>query len=292
MQPDERLLDAVRRGDAGAVAAALRAAADPNANHAFEESLDREWLAGTWSTLHVAVRLGNRAVVAELLRAGADPNVADTVRGRTPLVEAAASGRRDLVDMLLAAGASPLADSARPDRDVLAAAADGGHAEVAALLAAAGAQATARALEIAAFRGRVDLVAICRDRGADLAAPAALAAAARAGAVAVLQWFVDQGVDVGGLGGDALCEAANASQAPAVAFLLAAGVPVGYRNSYRWTPLHFAAWQGDLASCEALLAAGADPTATDGHGRTPRSWAEEAARPAHVDRLLRAETGG
>ena len=47
----------------------------------------------------------------------------------------------------------------------------------------------------------------------------------------------------------------------------------------RQTPLHCAAWNGDLPMVELLLAAGADPTALDGeHQSTPREWAEVAGR--------------
>jgi Ankyrin repeats (many copies) len=43
------------------------------------------------------------------------------------------------------------------------------------------------------------------------------------------------------------------------------------------TPLHLAAWDGDLERIRELLAAGADPTITDGRfGTTPLGWAEHA----------------
>ncbi|OKH73917.1 ankyrin [Mycobacterium sp. SWH-M1] len=43
------------------------------------------------------------------------------------------------------------------------------------------------------------------------------------------------------------------------------------------TPLHHAAWEGDLALIERLLAAGADPSAIDDRfGTTPLQWAEHA----------------
>lgn len=43
------------------------------------------------------------------------------------------------------------------------------------------------------------------------------------------------------------------------------------------TPLHHAAWDGDLTRIRELLAAGADPTITDGRfGTTPLGWAEHA----------------
>lgn len=43
------------------------------------------------------------------------------------------------------------------------------------------------------------------------------------------------------------------------------------------TPLHHAAWDGDLERIRELLTAGADPTITDGRfGATPLGWAEHA----------------
>jgi hypothetical protein len=54
------------------------------------------------------------------------------------------------------------------------------------------------------------------------------------------------------------------------------------------TPLHHAAWAGDLGLIERLLAAGADPTITDARfDTTPLGWAEYAYQSAAAD-LLRA----
>jgi ankyrin repeat protein len=53
------------------------------------------------------------------------------------------------------------------------------------------------------------------------------------------------------------------------------------------TPLHEAAWDGDLDRIRALLAAGADATVTDDvHGGTPLDWAEYAYQ-AEAAALLR-----
>ncbi len=54
------------------------------------------------------------------------------------------------------------------------------------------------------------------------------------------------------------------------------------------TPLHHAAWSGDLALIERLLAAGADPSAVDGRfGTTPQQWAQHAYQEEAVELLTR-----
>ncbi len=54
------------------------------------------------------------------------------------------------------------------------------------------------------------------------------------------------------------------------------------------TALHDAAWAGDLARIDALLAAGADPTITDDtYGGRPVDWAEHAYQPEAVAFLRR-----
>jgi ankyrin repeat protein len=58
------------------------------------------------------------------------------------------------------------------------------------------------------------------------------------------------------------------------------------------TPLHQAAWDGDLVVIRRLLDAGADPSLTDGRfGSTPLEWAEHAYQTEAAE-LLRAHTPG
>lgn len=288
MEPETRLVAAVKSGDLAAARAALRAGAPPDSRHEHEESWDRERISGDESVLQLAARGGHVEIVAALLAHGADPDARDTLRGRSPLVEAAALGEARIVALLLGAGATIDADEARPHRDALAAAIEGGHAQVAEALLRAGAVATARALELACLRGDPALVAACRRGGASAADPQALLAAARGGDVATLRALVAPGADLATTGGEALCEAANAGKHAAVAYLLSVGAPHAFRNSYGWPPLHFAAYQADAALCELLLRAGADPRATDSAGRTAASWAEEAGKAENVAVLARA----
>lgn len=54
------------------------------------------------------------------------------------------------------------------------------------------------------------------------------------------------------------------------------------------TPLHHAAWSGDLELIERLLAAGADASAVDGRfGTTPQQWAEHAYQEEAAELLSR-----
>jgi hypothetical protein len=99
--------------------------------------------------------------------------------------------------------------------------------------------------------------------------------------------------DFGGRHGPALAELRRrrpdlvhrARNTQAVRAVAAAGFDVNARSGGS-TPLHEAAFAGDGALITALLAAGADPTATDDtYHSTPLGWADYAAQPEAV-RLL------
>ncbi len=64
---------------------------------------------------------------------------------------------------------------------------------------------------------------------------------------------------------------------------------VNARDDDGATPLHQAAWEGDLALIRRLLGAGADPSLTDGRfGSTPLDWAEHAYQTEAAE-LLRTQ---
>jgi hypothetical protein len=64
------------------------------------------------------------------------------------------------------------------------------------------------------------------------------------------------------------------------------------RDQHGATPLHEAAWEGDLALIQRLLNAGADPAITDlRFGSTPLGWAEHAYQ-TEAAALLRPHTPG
>lgn len=62
------------------------------------------------------------------------------------------------------------------------------------------------------------------------------------------------------------------------------------RDEQGATPLHHAAWDGDLHQIQRLLDSGADPNITDAqYGTTPLGWAEHAYQTEAAD-LLRPHT--
>jgi ankyrin repeat protein len=73
-----------------------------------------------------------------------------------------------------------------------------------------------------------------------------------------------------------------------VRILLEAGANPDVRQSAGWTPLHAAAMNGDLASLELLLAAGADAAAENDEGRSVADLANESGDDATIARIRSA----
>ena len=159
---DTRVIDAVKSGNAPAVASLLRQrvpvnAAEPDGSTA----------------LHWAARLGRVDIVQALLRAKADVNVANRY-AITPLTLAAINGSAEVVDLLLKAGADPNTTGADGET-VLMLAARTGRPEAVQLLIAKGANVNASeawqgetALMWAAAEDHAEVVALLAKGGADL----------------------------------------------------------------------------------------------------------------------------
>ena len=161
-QGDTRLVEAVRRGDAGAVRALLQGGVKVNAPEAD----------GT-TALHVAVQADNLPLVTALLRAGANPKAA-TRYGLQPLNLAATNGSVRALTALLEAGAdaNTLTAAGEP---VLMTAARTGNADAVRLLIRRGANVNVRepsfgetALMWAAAENHASVVRALAEAGAEV----------------------------------------------------------------------------------------------------------------------------
>ncbi|WLT31983.1 ankyrin repeat domain-containing protein [Geothrix sp. PMB-07] len=207
------------------------------------------------TALHYAARKSNAEVTGVLLAGHLDPD-ARSYTGLTPLMMAVGSGREDLVDLLLQRGASPhpitgdgqgilsVAAAVVPDPAV--------KARLLARLRAGGAPEGDQNRPVdsqfldAVAKGDVAMAEQLLGRGADLWAR-------RAGTF--------------GLGHDALTEAVR--HPAMLKFLLGRNLPARLAGHNGFTPLHTAAYLGDVESVRLLVAAGADVNAVSAFGTTP-----------------------
>jgi ankyrin repeat protein len=204
------LVDAVRRGDAAAVRAALQRGSDVNAAEpdgttalhwaAYRDDVDvaesliragaRVDSANRYGVkpLSLASEGGHAGIVRLLLRAGADPNTAQGA-GETALMAAARSGSVAAVESLLASGAAIDARESARSQTALMWAAVEGHTDVVRALARAGADVSARSksgftpLLFAAREGHVQAVGALLDAGARLDESLAVSSTETAGGV-------------------------------------------------------------------------------------------------------------
>lgn len=221
-----------------------------------------------FSALHWAAlgERGNAATVAAAIDAGI-PIEGRTKEGSTPLMLAAAKGGVARVKTLLERGADAKATNSRGDTALMAAASAGDKLSLQALLNA-GAPVNAAnadgvtALCLAVIKGEPTCVRLLVGRGADVnhRTKAGWMPLLLAKSVATLEPLVEAGARVN----------ERASEAPAVG----------------WTPLMFAAQEGDLMSIRRLLRAGADPTITDLTGVDALALAEARTDQAGADGTL------
>jgi uncharacterized protein len=272
---DLRLLDAVRRRDAKAFDALMRAKAD----------VDAAQPDGT-TALAWAIHLGERRMAEALLDAGAHADTADEY-GETPVTLAAAGGDGALVERLLAAGADARAARWNGETAVMIAA-GAGSLDAVRQLARHGADVNAAeprgrqtALMWAAAEGHGDVVAGLIALGATVDAVSAAGFTALVFATikddaASMNTLLAAGANPNVTlrsGAKAIVAAMQHRHPDAALLLLQHGADAAVRDRSGHTLLHLAAQAGDLNLARALLAGGADPDA-----RTPRSTAPAGAR--------------
>jgi len=277
----------------------------------------------SWATYE-----GHADVVARLLAAGADAN-AGAAGGemKCPLGVAALRGRLDIVEMLLRAGAEVdtpgLAISARkPLLTALQIAARFGCADVVGALVAAGADCTRRDADgntplcVAVANDDVDTVKeLLRAGDAGVDVPGRdgvppLHLAVRSENSAAVHALLAAGAAVNltepERSSTPLHIGAAVGHVDIVRALLASGADVGARDGVLGaTPLHWIGaftdarddglWERQLCVVDALVAAGADPTARCLSGRTPAQYAQRAhclAMAERLTQLAREHAGG
>ncbi len=231
--------DAAMAGDRAAVRRLLQQGADVNAPQ----------IDGT-TALHWTVRADDHETAALLIRAGAALSTANRA-GSTPMRLATLNGSASMIERLLDAGVDPNAELS-PDGDT--------------------------ALMMAARTGRPDAIRVLLARGAEVdraetwgGTTALMWAVAEHHAEAV-ELLIAHGADVDARSRIYPVADAAGSEGPEPEDADPDAAPVGYSNG-GFTPLLFAAREGDLASARLLIAGGADVDAVASDGKPPVSMA-------------------
>lgn len=235
----------------------LAAGADLGSRHAHWNNTPLYFLSG-YREGHPGTARATRGM-RWLLAHGADPNVTSYDHAETPLHAIASHGRGPAVaELLLAHGAA--VDARRADgRTPYALAVRAGNAAVADLLRARGAETVGLAPADELF-------------GACLRADAAAARAVLARHPGLLGELTPE--DRGALG-----HAAGEGREASVRLLVELGFDLAWEGPWGGTPLHWAAWHGQLEMVRLLLGLGAPLAVRDSqYGSSPLGWAAHGSR--------------
>jgi len=258
------------------------------------------------SALHPAIALGDEALVEALLERGCDPNTRNA-RGETPLHLAVACESDAIVRQLIAAGANPgIANACGETALGASLARRSTHSRWLAWPNWPLPSRRLRASDLpdAAARGDADALARLSELGfpidsEDAQGATALIRAAGAGHAALLVQLLDAGANAAHVthsGVHVLAAAVAARREAVVRTLLNHQVSPDARIAGGGTALTLACALGESRIVDALLEAGADANAVDGHGGTPLhavaqyafSRGDADAARAVFERLLRA----
>ncbi|MEM8583606.1 MAG: ankyrin repeat domain-containing protein, partial [Bacteroidota bacterium] len=212
----------------------------------------------------------------------------------TPLMAAASEDRVDMLEVLLARGADVNYVNTE-GWTALIEAADEGSYRSAQLLLAAGADPNLKgrntyrsAISMAASEGFPEIMELLLGAGADIDYGFPLHEAAEEGQLDIVRLLVEKGVNVNELDDrrlTPLARAASEDNPSVVRYLIGQGAEPELGTHL---PLHLAAVDGKVAAIRALLEAGADVNARDGHRRTALIYAASDGHHIAVSLLLDA----
>jgi ankyrin repeat protein/L-ascorbate metabolism protein UlaG (beta-lactamase superfamily) len=320
---NEALLKALEKGETEAVIQILKE--DP-------QMLTADLGTGMTS-LHYAVYYGNETVVDYVLKNGANINAKDQ-RNLTPVWFSVSGGRPAMLKKLIALGADLKVQNPAGD-NLLFRAVNGGNIEVISILLGNGFTVDMKTswggtpAIYAARTGNIDVIKFLASRGADLKAAnggfTLLHDAIFSGRTEAVEYLLDRGLDINGLGGEGptpLILAVDVGNIPAALTLVGRGADINAVDKngisvFRYavmkgatelvaqaiakksdisaadprtgkTVLHEAALRGYSAIVGDLLKAGADKNAKDKGGRTALSYALKYGNQASADVLKKA----
>ncbi|KAJ5569704.1 amidase signature domain-containing protein [Penicillium hispanicum] len=238
---------------------------------------------GQWTPLNSAAKKGLTEAVELLMEQGADLEIANKDR-MTPLYTAARNGHLETVKCLLGHGANIEAMCVN-GYTPLNAVCEGGFVEVVKLLLERGAdiespcQAGKTPLYSATLRGHTEIARLLLSHGANINSNSQingftpLCAAASDGYPELVKLFLESGADVdiaNRMGRNPLHEATLYNRVEVVNILLGfADIEVDALELYGRAALFFAAKEGNCATLEALVSAGASLNIKDRYGATP-----------------------